>query len=241
MRERLLSPAKSCPEMALVNHARNTTGTAVRHFWPLWLAIAIFVASVAAGVVQGVSLSEFFAENGPIENAGLAAFVIGAFGFAALAPDRAFGSAWYVPVIFLLMAARELDFDKRFTEKGILQLRLYTGDYPLGQKLIGAGFVLLILAVLYLLVRRGVAVAIAAVRAGKGGWVWVLAVGVGLVVVAKTIDGAGRKLAPYGIEISDALSKSLGKTEEMFEFLFGLALLLAICLWARGRAAPKPE
>ncbi|MEZ5685005.1 MAG: hypothetical protein R3D78_03525 [Paracoccaceae bacterium] len=207
-------------------------------FWPFWLGLALSVVLMLAGLAQGLSAKEYFSETGPVEVAGVLLFFLGAVAIIWFAPRGALGRGWFMPVLFLLMVARELDLDKRLTDKGILQLRLYSGDYPPGQKLFGLAMVALALSVAYLLIRRGLPVMRAAWRAGERGWVAGALAGIGLLGIAKTVDGAGRKLAPWGINLSPETVTVLGRTEELFELLGGLAFLLAICLWARRNAAP---
>ncbi|WP_425092694.1 hypothetical protein [Tropicimonas sp. S265A] len=203
--------------------------------WPFWLAIVVTLAFCALGYFSGNSAYDFVQESGAIENASATIFLCGALGFAVLRPDLAFGRGWSVAVIMVLFTARELDFDKRFMEKGILQLRLYTGDYPLDQKLIGAAFVCLILVTLYHLVRHGWRPLIQGLRAAEV-WAWSVIVAFVTVVVAKSLDGAGRKLAPFGIELTEPMDFAFVVMEEVLELGFGLLLVFAICSWVRHDA-----
>lgn len=204
-------------------------------YWPFWLALVVTLAFCALGFFSGKSAYDFVQESGAIENASASIYLCGVFGFAVLRPDLAFGRGWSVSVIMLLFSARELDFDKRFTEKGILQLRLYSGDYPWDQKLIGAAFVCLILVTLFVLVRRGWRPFLSGLRNGAI-WAWAVALAVLTVFVAKSLDGAGRKLAPYGVELSESTDFLFVLIEEFFELGFGLLLVFAICNWIRRDA-----
>lgn len=209
---------------------------AFRFFWPLWLSVGITLALVVHGVLTVESPVQLIKENGAVENASFLIFLCGALGFAVLRPDLAFGRSWQILAILLLFSARELDFDKRFTDKGVLQLKLYSGDYPLDQKLIGAAVVLFILVVLYRLVRHGTGPLLRGLRDGTS-WAWGTALSVVTVVVAKTIDGAGRKLEPYGILLSSETSRALSVVEEIGELGFAFLLVFAICSWVRRDAS----
>lgn len=204
-------------------------------FWPFWLAVVVTLALLAYGILAGNSAYEFIQESGAVENASVVILFCGALGFAILRPDLAFGRFWHVAVMMLLLTARELDFDKRFTDKGVLQSRLYTGDYPLEQKIIGAFFVLLILVCLYRLVRHGWRPLLSGLKRGAA-WAWVFLASFGTVAVAKSLDGAGRKLAPFGIELSEQTTFFLSVLEEVGELGFGLMLVFAICSWVRSDA-----
>ena len=54
-----------------------------------------------------------------------------------LGADDMAGRQWHIPVISVLMAMREMDFDKRFTSERGMQLRLYSGGSPLWEKTLG--------------------------------------------------------------------------------------------------------
>lgn len=208
-------------------------------FWPLWLALGVTALFLLGGVFLGLDAKGFLTEGGPVENATVAALCIAALGFVVMAPDRALGPRWHVTAVLLLMAARELDFDKRFLAKGILQARLYTGDTPVLHKLIG----LAVLALIFLAVGRLIWLHwrsfLQGLRNGEG-WTWSLAVALVLVVVAKAFDGAGRKLEPFGITLDPDVDRLLSGSEEVMELGCALLIVLSVCLWnrARGKASP---
>ena len=148
------------------------------------------------------------------------------------------GRNWHVPVGLILLAVRELDFDKRFTSEGVLQLRLYSGDNPLWEKAIGAAIVILALVVLFLLARfqfvpwlRGLAKGMA--------WAWLFALSGFLIVVAKSLDGIGRKLAPLGIEVPQNISDASSRVEEVFELFFAFCIIASLMLAPRTRNTDK--
>lgn len=203
-------------------------------FWPIWLALFCAIAILGWSLLSGVPFNDYAREHGPIETAGFLTFLIATIAMVTLVPERGLGRSWYVTVLFALMAARELDFDKRFTEKGVLQLRLYTGDYPLSEKLIGAAVVLLLLTALVLVVRRGLPAARTAIAEGRGDWAWTAFAGLALMVISKPLDGLGRRLDPLGVDLSPSMVALASFLEEGLEMAFGFALLLAVCLWARS-------
>ena len=141
---------------------------------------------------------------------------------------------WEVPVALLLALARELDFDKAFTGEGILQARLYTGPSPLAEKAIGLAIVALILVAAWRLARRGLPAVLRAMGR-RAVWAWLAVLSIAAIGGAKVLlDGAGRKLLPLGIEISEELNAFLGTAEEWVELAGGIGLLLAVPLWAHG-------
>ena len=66
-------------------------------------------------------------------------------------------------------------------------------------------------------------------RGMRGGNVraWLMLAALGLYAVAKSLDGLARKLAPWGIEISDWANRTAGRSEEAME-LFGAILILQV-------------
>ncbi|ACM01880.1 Hypothetical Protein RSKD131_2020 [Cereibacter sphaeroides KD131] len=136
-------------------------------------------------------------------------------------------ASWHVPVALLLMAARELDFDKSLTEHGLLKLRTYTGAGGWTDKVIGGLLILLILVVLVRFLRRNLRDWLARLlRAEAGAW-WLFA-GLAFAAVAKTIDGIDRKLAPFGIDVPREIGMRAGRIEEVLELAFALCLIQAI-------------
>ncbi|CTQ49918.1 hypothetical protein [Jannaschia donghaensis] len=175
------------------------------------------------------------AEGGALDLATVVGLILVTGMMVLRLPSLAFGPEWHLPVITLLLALRELDFDKRFMETGVLKLRLYTGDAPLASKAVGACVIGLILTCLYRLIRHNGPDFRLSLRAREG---WAVAIGLGVLagIVAKSIDGLGRKLAPFGIDLSDAQTIFAATAQETLEFGFAAALLLALFLWIRRYA-----
>ncbi len=153
------------------------------------------------------------------------------WGFGA---DDMEGRQWHIPVILLLMAMREMDFDKRFTSEGVMQLRLYSGDSPLWEKVIGLAVIALILVCGWRLMTITLPRFWAGLRAGLPAS-WLAGLAVVLVVVAKTLDGLDRKLAGFGITISPELGTLTGRLEELLELVAYMMLVQALAYFLRCR------
>ena len=111
------------------------------------------------------------------------------------------------------MGARELDQEKAFLSKDVWQLRLYSGDSLLTEKLIGGAVISLILTVLWKLSRKA-GFFLHALHRERAGWAWMISGTVRLAVFEKTMDGIGRKM----------------------ELVFVLGMILAVCMFeARSR------
>ena len=210
--------------MAMSSERHATVGTGVG------AALGFVVAMAALGFIAGawrIASGSDLAEDGVTE-------MLSATGYLAALPlvwlrwhDLA--RPWALAVVLIAMCGRELDLDKRFTEPGLLQARLYTGDSPLWLKVVGLLVVGTVLAALWRLAVPGLARWARAMPRGLA-WAWALTGAGALVVVSKSLDGLQRKLAPLGIDISDAANLSASRSEELLEVLIPAALALVIAL-----------
>lgn len=178
-----------------------------------------------------------FREGGPIEGMSAAFWFVAALWLSVYLIRQRRGALWHLAVLLWAAGMRELDMDKAYTQDGILQLRLYSGDAPALQKLIGAAIVLLILtAAIRLLIRDlpGFLRRIPALRANE----WLVILIIELLFISKSIDGLGRKLAPFGVEISDWTSDFAGRAEEAMELFAAIFVLQVVVLGVR-RAAQR--
>ncbi|RYH04076.1 hypothetical protein EU805_01505 [Salipiger sp. IMCC34102] len=169
-------------------------------------------------------------EGGAIEVMSMLGYVYAAVVYLRLAQPV----FWPVPALLLFMAGREADADKRFTSEGILSTKILLRDTPLWEKLLAVGVWVLIVASLILLIRhRGPAL----LRALRHGAPWALAFAAGLFLAAfsKAIDGLGRKLLTFGIEVAQGVEHNAGLLEELLELLIPLLFLIAIGLKADER------
>ena len=149
------------------------------------------------------------------------------------ADDRA-GQQWHIPVILVLMAMREMDYDKRFTSEGVLQLRLYSGDSPLLDKVLGLAVIALIVVCGWRLMTITLPRWWAGLREGLPAS-WLAGLAALMMVVAKTLDGLERKLAGIGISISPELGTLSGRLEEFLELIAYMMLVQALVYFLRCR------
>lgn len=196
------------------------------------LALAVVVLG-CVGLALAFAERPIWSEGGPIE--GLSALLLLVLTIALAWHARArLIRFWNLPLLALALTGRELDLDKRLFDPGLLKLRMYTGDAPLVDKLLaGAVLALLIWAGIRTL-RQGWRPLRAALR-GPAGWGHAVVVGLLLVVVAKSMDGADRKLRPFGVEFDPRTVLTLGHVEEALELGFALCLLLAAWAYPAAR------
>jgi hypothetical protein len=199
-----------------------------------FLACVILIA-----VFVGVDLllkpedASFKREGGGIETVSAVLYIVAAGVFFLRAPRSLWGRLFHVPALMVLFACRELDFDKAFTEAGVLSLRLYSGDAALATKLIAGSVALFSVFVILRNAWVGLPAGLRALRAGEH-WPWYAFGAGGLVVLTKSIDGLGRKLLGVGVEISGKIDQVAALVEEVGEvFIPVCAILAMVSCWRR--------
>ena len=206
--------------------------TAVRTL-PGWLALSI-LALAAIGVTDGAwraAMGLGIGEGSPVELASALGYAVA---LAAVLSSPARPERWVAAAVILAaMGLRELDFDKRFTEVGLLKSSLYLGDHPLWLKLLGGAVIAVILAALARLA-GAIPAWLRALRAGEA-WAVLLAGGLAAIPAAKALDGLGRKLADVGLSISAEANARAAYLEETVEV--AIPLLLAASAALLGRRA----
>jgi len=200
------------------------------------LSCAMALGWLMAGMVTADTVTDIFTESGPIEQTSALFLLLAALALVVDILRRRDWGRWHLAVLVLAAGLRELDWDKAFTDSGILQLRLYSGDAPLLHKIIGSVVVILLVWAGLRLLRRNLPDWLRALR-GSDVWAWLLLAALGLYGVAKTLDGLGRKLTPLGIEISDWANRTAGRSEEAMELLGAILILQVVGLSLIRRAA----
>jgi hypothetical protein len=201
--------------------------------------VAPALAAVGFAFATAADPAQLFREDAIVEAWSAVALFQGALCWF-LVQGRDGWRDWQIPAILTLFALRELDFDKRFTESGIVKLRTYTGDFPLGEKLLGAAVIALLAVVVWRLARRNLPGLWRGVRSGRA---WALAAvgGMGLAALGKALDGIGRKLGDIGVSISAQTVARAGMIEEAMELAAWLLLCVAVSLTAVRAERPAGE
>ena len=195
--------------------------------WALTLSVGIVAISLA---VQGPATA-FLSEDGGVEIAAILCLI----GGAGLLVTRARAPRmWHLPALLVLFALRERDFHDWFFEPGLLHADMLTSAAPLWQKAVSLSVMLFILAVLVRTVWFGARPLLRGLW-HRAGWAWALTLGTALAAGSTLLDGAGRKLAPYGIDLSREVQVALGGVEEVAELVFALLVILSITAWSRAR------
>lgn len=195
--------------------------------------IGLFVAVDLLFFANGAS---FKREGGGIELVSAFLYVVAVVVFFQSTPRAHWKRLFHVPALMALFAMREMDFDKAFTQAGVLSSKLYTSDASVLTKVIAGSFALLAVWVLIRTVLKG---GPAVMRGLKGGklWAFFAVFAAVLIVFTKSIDGLGRKLADFGITISAQTDVLAALIEEVGEAFIPVCAILAIVACWKGTRA----
>ena len=137
-------------------------------------------------------------------------------------------SHWYLSVLIILFALRELDYDKAYFTHGVLKSRQYFSDLVgLPEFLISLAVLIFILTVLLLIVLRERNNFIKGVIDLRQSQLAVLT-SIIFVFVTKTIDGMERK---FGIDLSPEGERFALIVEEVGEMGIPIMFAIAILSW----------
>ena len=199
-----------------------------------WLILALIVAFAAQMVVvnglPAASQTTLLAEGGFYESLSVVGYVLCILALVWTL-RAAVLRVWYLPLVLAVMAARELDLDKSLFTRGLFKARQYTGEgVPLGERLIAALILALIITAILLMLRRHARPYLTALFRGRA-WAGAVLLGIGFTIAYKLLDGIARKLAPLGIEISADAERTAFVVEEIGELGIPVMFLAAILLW----------
>jgi hypothetical protein len=195
---------------------------------PIAALAIVFVAIISTVVLGPAVASSFYGEEAPVEVITLVSMLALVPLYAALMPRLQLTSV--VPaLIALLMGWRELDGDRWFTNKSVISTGYYF-DNPgvaYGERI----FVGVIVALVGLVILRFFWMArfsiMGALRDFQPYCRSVIA-GFAMLGLSLTFDGLGRKLAVFGVRISE-VGSAMGKAiEETAELGLAIAFLIAL-------------
>lgn len=211
--------------------AYSTPESDRRYFAAIGFAAAALIALVIVPFFLNHDLREYYlSEGGPIQVFSAAFYLIIVVVLFREAGMQFVAEHFYFALLPLAMCLRELDFHTHFTSMSMTRLSFYlSGQVPMAEKL----FAVVALAVLglatLLMLRRHTGSFLAGLRRFDAAPV-ALALAVASAVVSKTLDGAARKLEPFGIEIGASVNFLLLVLEEVLEL--GIPIFMAIAVFA---------
>ncbi len=201
-----------------------------------FILFVIVPTSVFGLLVYLAGGTDAFAEGGVIENLTVVGYAITAVIVLALP-----GVAWLrrseLAFLIGLLAARELDLHKAFTQDSLLKMDYYLKtDAPLMEKGLSILFLVAIAAVaVHLVVCAGPGF-LAALKARRD---YTLSVLCGLIFIgfSKSIDGIPRKMRGLGVSVDDTVRLSFRSVEELVELMIPLVFTAAcIQFWMLVRS-----
>ncbi|GIZ50912.1 hypothetical protein [Noviherbaspirillum aridicola] len=194
------------------------------------LLIVLYILLLAAipALRPVAEVKALFSEEGPFEMLSIVSWIVAAVVMLAAFREEKRGALLF-GLLFVLFAAREADWHKKFTADSLLKSNYYRHtEAPLMEKLLAFAVALAFIAlVLY------VGFVIARFLLARGGWrtrggLWLLA-GTALVVLGKLLDRAPAELALAGHALSESVGLYAGVFEEGLEMIH--PLILAWSLW----------
>lgn len=192
--------------------------------------LGLILLALSLDLITQAQVASIFKEDHSIEILSALLLVVPALLWLAWGRERR--RHWHIPAILLLMAMRELDFDKQFTTEGLLQLRLYSGGAPVWEKAVGAAAVALILLCGWRLLVLNLPRWWRGLRAGDT-TCWLVGGAALLLVVSKSLDGLDRKLAGFGIMLQPGQGALADRFEELLELGLAVLLVQAVACFAR--------
>ena len=213
----------------------------IKHVIVYIILIGIMALMVTLlSVVDAQLISFLLDEGGVIETASALGYFLCIALLLYMGGTTSLKSHWYLHIIFLAMALRELDFDKRFTATGVLKSKfVFADDVGLVGKVVGLSIVLIVLLSIFTWIRfhaKEFFVGIFQLKTPS----WAAGFAMAFVVFTKSIDGLSRKLEPLGLAVSTDVSILAGRIEEVFELGIPILLLYAIFLYWCTPKLDKP-
>lgn len=202
-----------------------TDPTPLRPYLPL--AVVIILGAFAFGLWRVGP----WQDGGAVETVTVAALFLVAGLHILRLPSLALGSEWHIPALACLLAMPALEFDKRFTDHGVLNPSVFARDTSWMGRAVAAGLILLVGLCLIRLIRRDGPVFRAALR-DREGWSSALIAA----PLAWTLHESGSRLAALGLDIPSWSRPIVLMAEKTFELAFATALLAALFLWIRRHA-----
>ena len=177
----------------------------------------------------------FIKEGGLVESLSAIGYFIAAMVMYLKGGKSYLISYWYFAVIFIAFGLRELDFDKRFTEVGILKSRfLMSPEVSLLAKVISYAIIFFILYAIFKIVKHHAKPYLGNVFSFQFDAVTLsVSIAGAFLVISKTLDGIARKLGDFGIEISQETGSSASMLEESMELAVPYLFTIAVMAFVR--------
>ncbi|MEP2641862.1 hypothetical protein [Roseobacter sp.] len=190
--------------------------------------------AVTVALFGGLSLLEdvlqrsLLQEGGVIETISALLYVVA---IAVLLP--AFRAVWPFVTLLAVFSMREFDLDKQLFTEGLFKSRQFVGDtVPISERVVSLAILLVIVVSIVFVLARGLRGLPRRLREGDGVLLCVL-LGSALAFTSKLADGFGRKLAEFGIIITEGVDLAALTYEEIGELGMALSFLIAAYAFIR--------
>ncbi len=193
----------------------------------LLITCVIFITAL---LVDDATNQWFIKENGLVETLSAIGYLIAVAIMLKMGSLDYVRQFWYFPFLLLAFAMREMDFDKKFTEVGILKSKFILNPHDsVMTKVIALAIILFILYAAFNIVRSHVPGFLVRVRLKMMTPIdWSVGLGVAFLFISKSIDGLGRKLGGLGIEVSKEMNGIAAHLEESLEWAIPFLFIVAV-------------
>ncbi len=195
--------------------------------------IIIIILSISINFLPEHYVKLLIKENGIIENATVVFYIAGAIASWMYAKRTILERGLSIGLMLILLALRELDFQKRFTAISITKIKFYVSpDIPLLEKIFVCTIVFFILIFIFSFVIKNSKALLRGFRNRKD---WAISAMSGLLFLffSKLID-SGRRILTKSLDIINyEYDNVLKTTEETAELAIPVFFLIAIIQYAK--------
>lgn len=218
--------------------ANNSSPDKKHTLWIIAVLVCILVIFSIASSLTGDTKLFFIKEGGLVETASAIGYLVAAGILFALGWRSNRRGTWPFLVLLLFFAAREFDFDKRFTDVGVLKPKFVTSPTdPLWVKIIGISIVIVILTALFTVLRRHGVSFLKSLKKPEPLNMSIF-LGASFIVLTKAaLDGFVRKMRGFGLDFGSSVNDVVTDIEESMEFGIPLFFLIAVIIYFQREKA----
>ena len=206
-----------------------------------WILLALIALMSLASIAFLLSIPRELAESLTVEGTGFFEYgaVVGYFLCAAIILTSApptFSAQILPAIVPVMLGLRELDMDKRYFTKGLFKSSQYfKGEVAWFEIVISTLILLFIVVCAILILKKGARPFVQGLLKRQP-WAFAIVAAFLTAAIAKSLDGIGRKLRDFGIEISDNVQEIAVLLEEGLEFAIPAFLIAAALTYRRTHA-----
>ncbi|WP_157928890.1 hypothetical protein [Pararhizobium haloflavum] len=203
-----------------------------RHYYKVMTAcLALIAILLGATLVASEPFARFLlSEGGPIETVSAAGYIVTVISLFREADLGFLKEHFHLVLLPLAMCLREMDFHVHFTTISITKSSFYvSGEVPLIEKIVVISILLVLLLAVVQMVRRHARAFLQNLREFDATAIAIMLAGA-CAVTAKALDGIGRKLSGFGIEVGANVEVVSLAAEEVLEL--GIPVFFMVALFS---------